>query len=903
MATLGEWVTVDVGLPQEIRDVANSINAAANLVNSLLSIGLQIGNLIKAGSVGYLDPIQALLTAVINEINNYIKDLGEIGFFLAGDWNLVTYPFEDLLGGYNAYERRMVARFLNKDDPTRPNISSSSKAVAFFFYGFAADATNVNKILEAVKIFTQLLNKQTPQKKSLPVPVNLQAKYGIDGASIFDFRNLKDFWAEGLSSSPPTTVRIDWTISAQAQKDPAIPFVKPAPQGFVVEVSTVKDGLSIYYERPQNDSKTVTGNRGKKVQVREHGAVLDPDGKPLVVYGGAEAFKLDPTLGFNAVVDANGNIRKGGKRLYARRTPNDASPIPLEMLSDGDTYYLQKTFFVTQTENTWFPGTGYGITIKKEDLPVEAVYTVGSDGKVTVKEVPEAPSTYYVRVYAVSNKITATKFFQYKISADTINTPGKPVKAIGQVSGGVKVETGTDKGEPSTALTLNFPNADSQKYVDTITIALLVLYLSRSDHPVVDEATFLGGKFNVAATKTGLEGVGSLIKRLYTNSDFKFKEKGGRPRNFRSDLVTRCRLLANQFYQSLGPMPELEKSVIQRTALLREWKWTDSPNAEFKTDWSIKDIVPDEMTILDAFDVKIETDGGEEDYGVALNPWSVGSPETIVERDFFLSDLGIINAVQPGFYLALVEAQKLAPTYTEEEAKKFLQTNQHMRVFFKAIKGRQTVREKGRDVSKVIYRVPDAYRRGAIMLKTSATFSPVFYVNQDNLISGGAGGRIFYCRNLFPPEIYAQALLTLNLAGAAFKNSSADGEWIAGKLFIAIPELQQFFKIISLWANTMKTGTKAVTSAIQQYIDFLEARIIEVQELINRLNALIQSILQWDFPSVNGLVVVEDGSAGILSAFIGAANKPSDGGGTAYGAGAVLLSGGAPSFLIDLLGG
>jgi len=110
----------------------------------------------------------------------------------------------------------------------------------------------------------------------------------------------------------------------------------------------------------------------------------------------------------------------------------------------------------------------------------------------------------------------------------------------------------------------------------------------------------------------------------YTNwklnaTDFKYKEKGGRPRNFRSDLLTRCKRLANQFYQSLGSMPELEKTVVQRTALLRSWKWTDSTNSEFKADRFVKDLFP-KMTILESFDVKDSANGGEEDYGIALNP-------------------------------------------------------------------------------------------------------------------------------------------------------------------------------------------------------------------------------------------------------------------------------------------
>lgn len=901
MANLGEWQTVDVGLPQEIRDLANSINSAASLVNNLLSILLQVSNLIKSASVGYLDPIQAILTALINEINKYINDLGEIGIFLAGDWNLVTYPFEDLIGGYSAYERRMITRFMDKNDPTRPNLSTSTKVVAFFFYGATTDATRVNTILEPVKIFTQLFNKTTPQKKSLPIPVNLRAKYGIEGANIFDFRNLTEFWEEGLSTSPPDTVRIDWTISSTPTKDPAIPLYKPAPQGFVVEVSTVKDGLSVYYERPQNDSKTVKGNGGKQVQVREHGVVLDPDGKPLVLYGGADALFVDPNLSFNTNVDANGNIRKGGKRVYAKRTPADKSPIPLDMLKQGSTYLLQRTFFVTQTENAFYPGTGYGITLKQTDLPREAEYTVGSDGKVTVKVLP-LPSTYYVRVYAVSNKITAQNLFHYDINGQTINTPGRPVKAIGQASG--KVETGIDKGEPSQPLTINFPNADTESYVDTITTALLVLFLSRSDLPTITNQQWKGTQTNVGFKPTGLEGLASLIKRIYTNSDFKFKEKGVQPLNFRSDLLQRCRRVANLFYQSLGSMPELEKSVIQRTATLRTWKWKDSTNAEFKEDPFIKNLFPDTMTILDSFDVDEPEKGGEDDFGVALNPWSVGAPENIVERDFFIQEYNIVRGRVDGFHqITDGVKESLAPTYTEKEAEAYLARNPNMKKFFQTIKGRETVHKGGRDVSEVIYRVPDAYRRGgSVFLRGSADSSPVIYMNQDNLIQGGKGGATYFCRSLFPTEVYQQALLTLNLAGAAFKKSAADGEWIAGKLFFSMPELQQFLKAISLWANTLKVGTKAVTDAIQQYIDFLEARVIEIQELINRINALLQVIIQLDFPSVSGLVLVEDGSDGILSAFIGASNKPSDGG-TAYTAGAVLLSGGAPSFLVDLLGG
>jgi len=921
MAKIGQWESMTIGeLPKEVTDAAQSIVTAGNFINNLLSIALQVTNLIKSASFGYLDPIQAILDALIKEIDNYINDLGQIGLFLAGDWNLVSYPFDDLQGGYSAYERRMISRFMNKDDPTRPQISTATKVVAFFFYTSTVDGGQIHQILEPIKYFTQFFNREAPGKKSLPVPVNLKATYGIAGASIFDFRNLSALFEEGLSTDPPSTARVAWTVSATPTKDPAIPFLKPAPQGFIVEVSTIKDGLHVYYERPQADSRLTKGRGSSLVQVREHGRILDPLGKPLTLFGGADQIYISDRLKFNNTVDILGNMKPGAARIYSTRSPVDRSPIPLEMLYDVPTgkYLLQRTFFVTQTENAFFPGDGYGITLKKEDLPNEAEFTVGSNGNVTVK-VLERPTTYYVRVRSVSGN-PASKSFTYNIDGDTIDTPGKPVKATSSA------QMGSDIGEPSTPVVITFPDENTQTYLDTITIALVVLVLSRSDLPT---ATFKDSPSepdtNVADEKTGLEGLASLMKRIYPTPDFKFKEKGGRPRNFRSDLLNRCKRLANLLYNSLGSMPALEKSVVSRTKELRAWKWKDSLNTTFSNDPYIKNWFGD-MTILESLNIYQATrsvvggktvdtpdGGGSEEFGIALNPWSLGSPEQIVERDFFLKKFGIIQRTAPtggtGFFEfeqtlnykkivgGKVVSGKLPANMTQAQADIIITDNPHLKNFFRTIKRRED--------GKVVYKVPDEYRRiaeGVVYVRGSADFSPVAYVNQNNLIQGGSGGKVFYCRSLFSPEVYSQAALVLNLASAAFKKPAADGEWIAARLFLTMPELQQLFKSISLWLNTLKTGTKSTTNAIQQYIDFLEARIIELQQLINRITAYIQLLTQIKFPTVNGLVVLADGSDGVMAAFVGAQNKPSDSA-LAYGGGAVLLSGGAPSFVIDLLGG
>ncbi len=83
-------------------------------------------------------------------------------------------------------------------------------------------------------------------------------------------------------------------------------------------------------------------------------------------------------------------------------------------------------------------------------------------------------------------------------------------------------------------------------------------------------------------------------------------------------------------------------------------------------------------------------------------------------------------------------------------------------------------------------------------------------------------------------------------------------------------------------------------------IAFLQARILELQSLINRLIALLNSLKAFDLPAMGGLVVTANGTDGILQALVTADNKPTDSS-TAYSAGVVLLSGGLPSILIELL--
>jgi hypothetical protein len=178
----------------------------------------------------------------------------------------------------------------------------------------------------------------------------------------------------------------------------------------------------------------------------------------------------------------------------------------------------------------------------------------------------------------------------------------------------------------------------------------------------------------------------------------------------------------------------------------------------------------------------------------------------------------------------------------------------------------------------------------------SADYSPVVYDWLGSL-------RMDFCRNLFTTEVYTAAAAVLNLAGGPMFMPSipGSGSWISIRLF---PQglypvdaaLQQLLTFVQMIAE----GIQGVTDLVVAYIEFLEARILEMQALVVRLNGLLNILQAFDLPSTNALVVTGNGTQGILQGLVQATNKPSDSS-AAYGAGVVLLAGGLPAIALEIL--
>ena len=93
-----------------------------------------------------------------------------------------------------------------------------------------------------------------------------------------------------------------------------------------------------------------------------------------------------------------------------------------------------------------------------------------------------------------------------------------------------------------------------------------------------------------------------------------------------------------------------------------------------------------------------------------------------------------------------------------------------------------------------------------------------------------------------------------------------------------------------------------MADAIVKYIEFLQAQIVELQQLIRRINAMIQSLLSFAFllPEFSGLMLFSDGTDGLMADLVAATNKPSDGP-RSYGGGVALVIPAGPSFIYDLI--
>lgn len=193
----------------------------------------------------------------------------------------------------------------------------------------------------------------------------------------------------------------------------------------------------------------------------------------------------------------------------------------------------------------------------------------------------------------------------------------------------------------------------------------------------------------------------------------------------------------------------------------------------------------------------------------------------------------------------------------------------------------------------------------------SADYSPVLYQAAGTV-------KMQFCRNLFlaNSSIFTASQLVLNIAASTITHTkSSGGAWINYRLFPqGLPPVEAALGEIVAFLEAIDAGLKGILDAIVAYIEYIEARVLELEALLRRIQGLLDLILSIEVPEMAALIVTGAGTDGILQALVSAENKPTDTAvvstrinnkgnvvlGGAYGTGVLFLAGGLPTSVLEL---
>lgn len=854
MAAESSWAILQPQLPPVIVDLTQALDTLVEAMLAILEVVRSVLDVIKAFLIGLLDPVQAIIDAIVAEIEGLLFDVRELGVYFAGDMDIEP-PFENLLGGYTAYERRMIGRLVDRTDPTRPNFTSQTGTAAVFLYG-SFDTSTIHAVMAFISQIRKFFGLKG-KTRTYTIPSGLNVSYGSSETGLGAFGLIGDVYKTGKA---PSVASVRWQMS-QPPSASGIAWPVPAPPGFLVEVSVIPDGLTLAYQTPASQAQvdSATGEQNMIV-----GLVNDPEGQPFKLYGGLDMLDVDDlwwSQDGSTYTPPSGN---GKTQIFAYRSAADNTPIPPNGFWVDGKPVLQRTFFVDLTKlgiNVSSPGQQFSTILRYVDMPYDATFKANGDGTVDVTLSDEPAREVYVRISAVTKDVTVgtndfASTFYWTIDQSMIEAGASGQVMLG-VAPGIPLSA---KSDPSSPIKVSFPSTQTSQYLDALTTALVVMVLSRAD--LVAQGAGASFQVDTANEPTGLEDVAQyLMPKVFGNSTAKFLKKNYPDvTSFRGALLQRCRALANSLVAKTGPLPTSVQDVLLKKAQVTTANGAVKPLNQVT--WA--DLAPDlgvSATILESLDPGL-TIGSNPNQGIAPNPVSVGN-FTAVVLESRIGTPGLELVRTPGFFVP--------SDYTA-----------------------------------------DTTGATARMNTGSADYSPVLYA------LSGSSVKMQFCRNVMLSNrtMLTAAATLLNVSASTSTTPSGSGAWQSYRLFPqGLPPVDAALGEITGFLSSIQFGLGGIADIVVAYINFLEARILELEALLRRIQGLLDLSINIQVPAAAGLVVTASGTDGILQALVTADNKPSDSAqtttridqnGTAfvggnYGAGVVLVTGGLPTSVLELL--
>jgi hypothetical protein len=836
-----DWITVAPSLDPvlaPVNAVIASIDSVLSFLIALLNVVQFILNIVKAFLIGLLNPIRAIIEAIIKEVRQIISDLRQAGLYIADDLQFFEVEpvnkTQDLKGGYSEYERRMLTRLLNRTDPTRPDLSSSATVVALFAYISSGDVFALMELLQRIAQFFG--KRENLPSAPFPAPTTPTTSMGTFGLPVVRFKQPSKL------TVAPDAINVSWAMPSVGT-----PFSNP-PKGFLVHVSTVPDGFGVRAFKPNRENSQSVEN----LPISALAAVDPTDGTELRLYGGMSDISFD---GSPAIFTDNTAEPRTAK-LYFSLDQNTPLIPPDELNNGSGTPHGAATFYFNQPLSGLVGGgASYSCTLQKSDLP-QRIFVESSGGVATVKT--EDADTFYIRVrpvtdtYASNGGLVGTPRNPSLITADN---PWKPYVITADTvwaATGIILNpfTGSETtglyGKASQSALTTFPSASQLNFVEATKTALTVLFLVRPDliqESVVEDGTQPAKDTYAEGYATGLEGLRDLMTRAGIDEDF-YKE-GQLPTTFAANVKAKVDALVDALMEVYAPSDALLEHISGSLDTLTTFKWSD-----LDTDW------PDQ-TVLQTLDATSVVGG------FAPTPAKYGDQGAKrLRRGDFLSGGKWLNRnpVFPERFTGNVNLETILAN--------------------KGLPGAFIEGMGWSDYCPVLFSIPDGRNGSAYTLY-------IQYVRRLLLIDDKG-------------EVLRAAITVLSVSGAVLARQNP-GQWLAIRfLDKALKPLDSLLTDIDAFLQAILDGLQGTLDKIIAYIEAIQARIYQLQALIEKIRALLAALALFDLPSFSGLLLVENGTDGIATGLVTAGNKPTDGPST-YAAGTVVLFGGLPAVILEII--
>lgn len=847
------WVTVQPSLDPLVAPVypiLETVDSILGAVITILNIVQEILNVIKAFLSGYLDPLRSIVELIISELRSIIADLRQMGVYLTGDWDLVTPEnnYGDLIGGYQAYERRMLGRLLDRTDPNRPNFTSSTTVLGVFLYTSSGDIAELIRVLTAIlKFFGQpQLGKKI---RAYSAPTAPELSYGAGSAGESSFRRL----GQTSLDLVPDSLSVSWSMPASAGGMSNV--FSPAPKGFLIHVSTIRDGFAVVSRTPKD---LETSSVESPLPMVVSGAVDPATNTPLRLFGGISdlAASDSDSTDFSEV-----ELDDDRAPLLLLQIDQNTPLIKPSLLENGLVPLIANTYFVkTSGPLRGGPGTKYTAVLARDQLPQHATFSADSDGWAQIEGEKTDADTFYVRVRALTEDYVTAVGIDDASLAEPASVYGATEVRPYRFSPGLlrQSRTGVLLPEPpgpsveyplsansftqaSGSTTATFPSAVQMQYIEAVKTAILVAVLCRADLTESSSDTFYTNVCAPGQGLHGLEGAGRDLIAHFGISPLWFKQN--RPSLFRQKLRWLMGRIASDLQEKGAPPDSVAEAIVDLAEPMLSFTWADLGGAPGFGGYSLMASIGEGES------------APSEEEGIGANPYCRSEAKKQLDG-WYSRGFGPVRA--PSFM------------------------------------------ERSSDPEVSIW-IPGG---------GSADYSPVVYVDPSGEASSSSM-RVEYIRNALMAhnegEIVKAAAAVLQLAGAMVSRPQGDTQWIAVRLMPqGLQPLDQLLERLDRFMAGVLDGLDGITEKIVAYIDAIQARIYQLQALLEQVRAQIRALEFFSIPAVSGLVLVESGTDGLTTALVTSENKPAGSSGD-YGAGVLIVAGGLPTILLEsialILGG